>query len=97
VAQSGSSGARTLVTLVMDVLVAVAVMVLTHLVFAFFGTVAASSWGKGILGITGMFVLPLGIDGVRTPYAGVFKVDAAATIMVLLVAEWLLGLVRRNA
>jgi hypothetical protein len=44
-----------------------------------------------------MFVLPLGIDGVRTPYAGVFKVDAAATIMLLLVAEWLLGLVRRNA
>jgi hypothetical protein len=97
VVKSGPSGARTVVTLVMDVLVAVAVMALAHLVFGFFGTAAASSWGKGILGVTGMFVLPFGIEPVRTPYAGLFEVDAAATIVILLAAEWLLGLVRRNA
>jgi hypothetical protein len=92
-----SSAARTVITLLMDVLVAVAVMGLAHLVVGFFGSASATAWGKGILGVTGLFVLPFGISPLSTPYAGAFEVDAAATVLVLLGAEWVLGLVRRNA
>lgn len=95
--RSASSAARTAITLLMDVLVAVAVMGLAHLVVAFFGSVSSSVWGKGLLGITGLFVLPLGIAPMPTPYAGIFDVNAAATVVALLGAEWVLGLVRRNA
>ena len=91
------SGAHTLLTIVMDVLVAVAVMALAHLVVGFFGSAANSGWGAGVLRVTGLFVIPLGIAPIHTPYAGVFEVDAAATILVLLAAEWVLGLVRRSA
>jgi hypothetical protein len=92
-----SSPVRTIITLLMDVLVAVAVMGLAHLVVAFFGSVSGSGVGKGILGVTGLFVLPLGIAAIPTPYGGIFEVNAAATVLGLLGAEWLLGLVRRNA
>jgi putative copper export protein len=94
---NASSAARTVVTLVMDVLVAVVVVSLAHLVAGFFGSVASSQWGKGLLGVSGLFVLPLGIAPIPTPYAGVFDVNAAATVMALLGVEWMLGLVRRNA
>jgi hypothetical protein len=95
--RSASSAARTVVTIVMDVLVAVAVMALAHLVVSFFGGAASTAWGKGLLRITGLFVLPAGIAPIPTPYAGSFDVDSAATVLTLLGAEWVLGLVRRNA
>jgi len=97
VAKGSGSAARTIVTLLMDVLVAVAVMAVAHLVVAFFGSMSGSEWGKGLLGITRLFVLPLGITPVPTPYGGIFDVNAAATVMGLLGVEWALGLVRRNA
>jgi hypothetical protein len=95
--RSPSSAARTIVTLLMDVLVAVAVMALAHLVVSFFGSAVSTAWGKGISSITGLFVLPLGIEPLPTPYAGSFDINSAATVLALLGAEWLLGLVRRNA
>jgi hypothetical protein len=95
--RSSSSPARIFITLLMDALVAVAVMGLAHVVVAFFGSAASTSWGKGLLGVTGLFVLPLGISPMPTPYSGWFEVDAAATVLALLGAEWVLGLVRRNA
>jgi hypothetical protein len=98
VAKSGpSSAVRTIITIVMDLLVAVAVMALAHLVVSFFGIASSTAWGKGLLGITGLFVLPAGIAPIATPYAGVFDVNSAATVLALLGVEWLLGLVRRNA
>lgn len=93
---SKSSPARTAVTLLMDVLVAVAVGALVHLVIAFFGVMSSASWGTSLLSLTRYVVLPLGIATIATPYAGVFDPNAAVTVVGLLGVEWALGLVRRN-
>lgn len=90
------SAARTAVTVLMDLFVAVAVVSLTHLVVTFFGAASSTSWGAALLRLTRYAVLPLGVPGVATPYAGMFDVNAAITVLVLLGLEWVLGLVRRN-
>lgn len=93
---SKSSFARTAVTLLMDVLVVVAVAALAHVVISFFGVMSSASWGNSLLRLTRYVVLPLGIKAIATPYAGLFDGNAAVTVLVLLGAEWALGLVRRN-
>lgn len=90
------SAARAGVTVVMDLLVAVAVVSLAQLVVSFFGFASSSSWGSALQNLTRHAVLPLGIAHVRTPYAGIFDANAAVTVVALLVVEWVLGLVRRN-
>lgn len=90
----GSSAIRTLVTVVMDILVIVAVILVVHLVIVFFGQLAAQPWAKSVVDVTGRAILPLGIAGVRTPYGGVFDVNAAVTVLILLGIEWVLGGVR---
>lgn len=84
------------VTVLMDVLVAVAVASLVHLVIVFFGVTSSASWGKSLLSLTRYVVLPLGIAPIGTPYSGEFDGNAAVTVLVLLGVEWVLGLVRRN-
>jgi hypothetical protein len=92
-----SSPARIIVTLLMDLVVVIAVVGLAHLVISFFDTTAGTAWGKGLLGLTRLVVVPLGIPPVPTPYGGIFDVNATATVLGLLGVEWVLGLVRRNA
>ena len=92
-----SSAARTLITVLMDILVLVAVIGLAHLVVSFFGQLSHTGWGSGLLQLTRYAVLPLGLGPIETPYGGVFDVNAAATIVALLGVEWLLGAVRRTA
>jgi hypothetical protein len=77
--------------------VVVAVVGLTHLVVSFFGSMAGTSWGKGLLGLTRFAVVPMGIPSIATPYGGFFVVDAVVTVLVLLAVEWVLGVLRRNA
>jgi hypothetical protein len=88
---------RTLTTLLMDLIVVVAVGGLTHLVVSFFGSMAGTSWGRGLLALTRYAVLPIGIPPVPTPYGGFFVVDAMGTVLALLAVEWVLGVLRRNA
>lgn len=95
-AARSSNPVRMLITVVMDVLWVWAVVVLAGLVVAFFGFMASASWGKAIVGITKLFVLPLGLPLIHTPYRGVFVLSAAATVLVVLAAEWVLGMVRRT-
>lgn len=87
---------RTFVTVVMDILVIVAVILVVHMVIVFFGQLAGQPWAKTIVDVTGKITLPLGMAGIRTPYGGVFDVNAAATVLVLLGIEWVLGSVRRT-
>jgi hypothetical protein len=96
VSASKSSAARTAVTVLMDVLVAVAVAGLAHLVISFFGSMSSTSWGASLLGLTRYVVAPLGIAPIATPYSGVFDGNAAVTVLGLLAVEWALGLARRN-
>ena len=81
----------------MDVLIACAVAVTARLCVGFFGQLAALGWGKAILAFTKMLVIPFGFHAIKTPYGGVFDVNAAATIGVLLVAEWILSGIRSRA
>ena len=85
---------RTVITIIMDILVALAILLTVRLVVVFFGQLAAQSWGKGIAELAGYVTLPLGIEALKTPYGGVFDVDAGLTIVILLAAEWLLSVVR---
>lgn len=89
--------ARTVVTVVMDLFVAVAVVLVVHLVVSFFGAASSASWGQSMLRLTRLLVIPAGIAPVPTPYGGQFDVNAAGTVLALLGLEWVLGLVRRNA
>ena len=90
------SAARIAVTVLMDLLVAVAVVALAHVVVSFFAVLSSSSWGVPLLRLTRYAVLPLGVAPIATPYGGRFDLDASITVLALLGIEWVLGLVRRN-
>jgi len=76
--------------LVSDVLLVLAVLVLLRLVVSFFGVLAVSGMGSWYLRLTGALVPPVaGVWVVRSPYGGVFSIDAAIVVAVLLLAEWL--------
>ena len=72
------SPARTILTIVMDVLIACAVAVTLRLGVEFFGQLAAQSWGKAVVAFTNPLVIPFGVHAIKTPYGGVFDVNAAA-------------------
>lgn len=91
------SPARTLITIVMDVLIACAVVLTLRLGVEFFGQLAARSWGKAIVAFTNPVLLPLGVHSIKTPYGGVFDVNAALMIGVFLLAEWILSGIRERA
>lgn len=90
------SPAATFVTILMDVLIAVAVVVVAHMVIVFFGQLAVQPWAKQLVPYTGKLVVPVGAAPIKTPYGGVFDVNAAATVLILLAGEWVLGMVRRS-
>jgi hypothetical protein len=91
------SPARTVVTIVMDVLIACAIALTIRLGVEFFGQLAAQSWGKAVIAFTDLLVIPFGFHAIKTPYGGVFDVNAAITIGVLLLAEWVLSGIRDRA
>ena len=83
--------------IVMDILIACAIAVTLRLGVEFFGQLAAQSWGKAIIAFTEPLVIPFGFSDIKTPYGGVFDVEAAATIGVFLIAEWVLSGIRNRA
>lgn len=87
---------RGLFTVVMDVFVVAAVLVLGRLVVQFFGMLSSQAWGETVLRLTRVIVIPFGIESVKTPYGGVFDFDAVVTIVALLVVEWVLSIVRKQ-
>ena len=89
-----SKSGRTLLTVVMNVLVFVAIALTVRLVVMFFGQIASMDWAKAVVSVTNLLVIPFGIEPIKTPYGGVFDANAALTILVVLVAEWVLSLAR---
>ncbi len=89
-----SRSGRTLLTVVMNLLVIVAIALTVRLVVEFFGALASTDWGKVVVSITNLIVIPFGIEPIKTPYGGVFDANAALTILLALIVEWVLGLVR---
>ena len=88
---------RTLITIVMDLLVVVAIALTARLCVVFFGQLMAQGWGKTIVALTNPLVIPFGVAAIKTPYGGWFQVNTALTIVVVLLAEWLLSGVRARA
>jgi hypothetical protein len=95
--ESGSSPLRTVLLIIMDVIVVAAIAVLIRVVVEFFGTLASSAIGVQVLKITSFLVPNLGFAPIKTPYGGVFDVNAVIVILILLGVEWVLSIVRRQA
>jgi hypothetical protein len=93
----GSSLVRSTLTVVMNVLFVLALAVTTRIVVEFFGALAMTTLGDAVVTATEFFVLPLELGGPRTPYGGYFDLDAALTVVVLMLLEWMLSIVRSRA
>jgi hypothetical protein len=89
--------ARLIVTILMDVLIVCAVAVTLRLGVRFFGQLAAQSWGKTVIAFTSPLVFPFGLHAIKTPYGGIFDVNAAVMVAVYLVVEWVLSGIRSRA
>lgn len=85
---------RTILTIVMDILIAVAIALTVRIVVLFFGQIAIQPWARSVIHFTQLLVIPFGMPPVKTPYHGVFDVNAALTIIALLAVEWVLSVVR---
>ncbi len=85
---------RTVLTVLMDILIVLAIGLTASLVVQFFGTLAAQGWGEAVIALTAWLKVPFGVEPIKTPYGGVFNVDIALTIGVLVLAEWMLSMVR---
>ena len=81
-------------TVIMDVFVVLAVAESIRVVVRFFGALASQGWGGLIVMLTDYITVPFGIAAIKTPYGGVFDADAALTVGLLLLIEWVLSIVR---
>jgi len=88
---SGSNSVRSVIRIVMNLLIVVAVIDTARIVVQFFGTLATQSWGEALIRITDLTVIPFGVELMKTPYGGIFDVDAGLTVAVLLLIEWALS------
>lgn len=89
--------ARTLITILMDLLVVLAVLLTVAVVVSFFGALSSQTWGEAILKIADLVTIPFGVAAYKTPYGGVLNIDAALTVGLLLLAEWGLSVMRGRA
>lgn len=92
-----SKPARTIVAVIMNVLIVVAILLTARILVEFFGQLAAQDWAQTIIALTNPLVIPFGVDGITTPYGGFLDVNAALTVVLVLAAEWLLSGVRSRA
>ena len=92
-----SKPVRTIITIVMDLFVVVAIALTVRLCIVFFGQLAAQGWGKTVVALTSPLVVPFGVAAVKTPYGGRFEVNVALTIVVVLLVEWVLSGIRARA
>lgn len=86
--------ARTVITIAMDVLVALSIALVFRVIVQFFGQLGNSDWGQVVLAFTKPITIPFGIDYVKTGYGGVLDMDAVLSIIVYMLAEWALSIVR---
>jgi len=91
-----SNPIRTTVTVLTDVLFVWAAAVALLMVIRFFGVLASSPTAAAFVGLAEHLVFPIDARVVATPYGGSFEVAAAYTVLLLLLAEWLLSMVRRR-
>jgi hypothetical protein len=84
-------------TALMDVVLVLAVLLLTRLFVGFFQVLTINPGGAWYLELTSRLVPPLAGDwAVRSPYGGVFSVDTGMVIVLLLLVEWVLARARKR-
>lgn len=88
---------RTLLTVLMDVLIVLAVAQTMGIIVSFFGRLASHEIGGIVISLTDRITIPFGIAAIKTPYGGVFDVDAALTVVAFLLVEWALSIWRGRA
>ncbi len=88
---------RTILTVLMDLLVVMAVAQVLLMIVEFFGQLAAQPWATSFIALTSAFTIRFGIESIKTPYGGVFDVNAALTVIVFLLLEWVLSVARSRA
>jgi hypothetical protein len=88
------SGVRTLVGILADLLVVVAIVLTARVLVEFFGQLAAKPWGHAVIALTNPIVLPLGVTAPKTPYGGTFDVNACLTVIVLVALDWVLSSIK---
>jgi hypothetical protein len=91
---AGSRSVRTILTVIMDVLVVAAIALTVRVGVMFLGQVASLGWGKAVVALTSPLVIPFGVEAIKTPYGGAFDANAAMTVVAVLIAEFLLSMVR---
>lgn len=93
----GGKTVRTVLTVAVDILIVIAIALVVRLLVLFFGQIAHQGWAQAYAALTAKLVLPLGLSNVKTPYGGTFDVNTAVTVILVLVAEWVLSAVRDRA
>jgi hypothetical protein len=93
----GGKAVRTLLTVAVDILIVLAIALAFRQVVVFSGRIAHQGWAQAYTALTAKLVIPFGVASIKTPYGGVFDIDNALTVVVLVVAEWILSSVRDRA
>lgn len=87
---------RPIFTVIMNLLVIFAVVDTGRIAISFFGALSATAWGGALVRVTAYSVMPFGVASIKTPYGGQFDVNAAITVVVLLLLEWMLSVARNR-
>jgi len=86
---------RLLLTVVMDVLLVIAALLLARIVIGFFGHLSSATWAVQYMDLTQGLVPSFGLGHMASPYRGVFDFNAGAMLGAVLLGEWALAFVRR--
>jgi hypothetical protein len=86
---------RLLLTVVMDLLLVVAAVLLARILIAFFGHLSSATLARRFLDLTRPLAHSFGLGHIVTPYRGVFDFNEGAMLGVVLVAEWVAAFLRR--
>lgn len=88
---------RTVISLVRNVFILLAILMTSRVVVEFFGQLAAQGWGKALITLTKPLIIAFGVSPIKTPYGGLFDVAAAFMVAIFLGVEWLLSSVASRA
>lgn len=86
---------RLLLTVVMNVLLLIAALLLARIVIEFFGHLSSAGWAISYMDLTRPLAHSFGLGRIATPYRGVFDFNAGAMLGAVLLVEWVLAFVRR--
>jgi hypothetical protein len=88
---------RRVFVVAMNILIACAALVTVRVGVRFFGQWSSQAWGKAVVALTSPLVINFGLHPIKTPYGGVFDVNAATVVVIYVVVEWVLSRVNHDS